>query len=52
MKFDAIFLVTCVLFSLFPSHLSQGEESNMNAVWRRPWCPSKQQVFGGDCDND
>ncbi|KAG7650138.1 Plant self-incompatibility response, partial [Arabidopsis thaliana x Arabidopsis arenosa] len=52
-KFAAILLVTCVLFSLLPSHLSQGEESSMNIdAQRRPWCPSKKQVFGGSCGND
>ncbi|KAG7578716.1 Plant self-incompatibility response [Arabidopsis thaliana x Arabidopsis arenosa] len=51
MKFAAIFLVTCVLFSLLPSHLSQGEKSSMDPT-RRPWCPSKKQVFGGHCGND
>ncbi|KAG7658013.1 Plant self-incompatibility response [Arabidopsis suecica] len=53
MKFVAIFLVTCVLFSLFPSHLSQGEESKMNInAERRPWCPSKIQMFDTNCEVD
>jgi len=30
-----------------------GEESSMNIdAQRRPWCPSKKQVFGGSCGND
>ncbi|EOA34455.1 hypothetical protein CARUB_v10021991mg [Capsella rubella] len=51
MKLAAIFLVTCVLFSLLSSHLSQGEVPSVNGA-RRPWCPSKKQVFGGSCGND
>ncbi|CAH8256304.1 unnamed protein product [Arabidopsis lyrata] len=53
MKFVAIFLVTCVFFSLFPSHLSQGEESSINiAAQKRSWCPDKRQVFDGICEKD
>ncbi|KAL9310223.1 Defensin-like protein 247 [Arabidopsis thaliana] len=51
MKFAAIFLVTCVFFSLFSSNLSQGEKLSMDPT-RRPWCPSKKQMFGGNCGND
>ncbi|KAL1203675.1 Defensin-like protein [Cardamine amara subsp. amara] len=48
MKLAAIFLATCVIFSLLPSHLSQGEA----VAQRRPWCPSKKQVFSGSCSTD
>ncbi|CAH2047833.1 unnamed protein product [Thlaspi arvense] len=53
MNLAAIFLAYCVLFSLLPSHhLSQGEEPSLTTAQRRPWCPSKKQVFGGSCSND
>jgi len=38
MKFAAILLVTCVLFSLLPSHLSQGL---LIILLRLPFCSSK-----------
>ncbi|CAN8245049.1 unnamed protein product [Cochlearia groenlandica] len=82
MKVAAIFLVSCILFSLLPSNFSQGliksylrlpfcssyiqinrknrflllvkigEETRLTGGERRPWCPSKKQVFSGSCTND
>ncbi|CAH2047832.1 unnamed protein product [Thlaspi arvense] len=51
MKLAAIFLASCILFSLVPSNFSQGEEPSVTAA-RRPWCPSKKQVFSGSCSSD
>lgn len=40
MKIAAIFLVSCVLFSLLPS---------LTVAEKRPWCPTRKQVFDGSC---
>ncbi|CAH2047834.1 unnamed protein product [Thlaspi arvense] len=62
MKMVAIFLASCVLFSLLPSHLSQGliiqfcsshsGEPSLIATERRQWCPFKKQIFSGSCSKD
>uniref|UniRef100_A0A1J3J3F6 Uncharacterized protein n=1 Tax=Noccaea caerulescens TaxID=107243 RepID=A0A1J3J3F6_NOCCA len=53
MKLAPIFLVSCVFFTLLPNLLSQGgEEPSLTDAQRRPWCPSKKQVFGGSCSNE
>ncbi|CAN8245052.1 unnamed protein product [Cochlearia groenlandica] len=52
MKLAAIFLASCILFSLLPSNLSQGEERSLISAERRQWCPSKRQIFRGSCSKD
>ncbi|CAN8240927.1 unnamed protein product [Cochlearia groenlandica] len=43
MKLGSRFLVSCVLFSLM---------LNLAVAEIRPWCPTRKQVFGGQCQRD
>lgn len=40
-----------ISFLLFVDELG-GEEPRLADAQRRPWCPSKKQVFGGSCSNE
>ncbi|KAL0718764.1 hypothetical protein Bca4012_068087 [Brassica carinata] len=52
MNLAPIFLACCVLSSVIPSNLSQGEDLRLTTAHRRSWCPSKKQVFNGSCSKD
>ncbi|CAH8350451.1 unnamed protein product [Eruca vesicaria subsp. sativa] len=50
MNLTPIFLAACIFVFLLPNNLSQ--DSSLTTPRRRPWCPSKKQVFSGSCSED